>query len=170
MKRSALSLLAALALVVASAPVGAEPRLLLSFRTMFGVEGPFLDAELRGVPGDELPWELRSVVGSLDTRGRLKIIVRGLVFSNDDIVPPELRGTNDESEFRALVSCLTIENGAVVTANVTTGGFPATIPGGDSNILATVPLPTPCVAPIVFILAGSEAKWFAVTGFEIEEE
>jgi hypothetical protein len=29
-----------------------------------------------------------------------------------------------------------------------------------------VTLPNPCVAPVVFILAGSEDKWFAVTGFE----
>ena len=31
-------------------------------------------------------------------------------------------------------------------------------------------LPNPCVAPIVFVLAGSEDKWFSVTGFESEEQ
>jgi len=35
---------------------------------------------------------------------------------------------------------------------------------------AHVTLPDPCVASAVFVLAGSEEKWFAVTGFETEEE
>ncbi len=56
--------------------------------------------------------------------------------------PPELIGTNDEPEFRGLVSCLS----------------------GDSFIHAKVELPDPCVAPIIMVVAGSEEKWFAVTG------
>jgi hypothetical protein len=35
---------------------------------------------------------------------------------------------------------------------------------GDSTIDTMVTLPNPCVAPIVFVVAGSEDKWFAVTG------
>jgi hypothetical protein len=31
-----------------------------------------------------------------------------------------------------------------------------------------VTLPNPCVAPVIFVLAGSEDKWFSVTGFESE--
>jgi hypothetical protein len=31
---------------------------------------------------------------------------------------------------------------------------------------AHVTLPNPCVAPVIFVLAGSEDKWFSVTGFE----
>ena len=31
-------------------------------------------------------------------------------------------------------------------------------------------LPNPCVAPVIFVLAGSEDKWFSVTGFEAEED
>jgi len=37
-------------------------------------------------------------------------------------------------------------------------------------IKAKIDLPNPCVAPIITVLAGSEDKWFAVTGFEAEEE
>jgi hypothetical protein len=99
----------------------------------------------------------------------LEILVRGLVFKNDPSVPPELRGQNDEDEFRALASCLTEEGDAVVTKNVITAGFPATT-NGDSFIKATIELPNPCVAPIIMVLAGSEDKWFAVTGFEAEED
>ena len=62
------------------------------------------------------------------------------------------------------MGCLTVDgSGAVITANVTTEGFRATVTG-DSNIDTTVSLPTPCVAPVVFVIAGSEFKWFAVTG------
>jgi hypothetical protein len=31
-----------------------------------------------------------------------------------------------------------------------------------------VTLPEECVAPIVFVVAGSEDKWFAVTGVSLE--
>ena len=145
---------------------------ILSFHTMYGVDGPFVGETnpIRGVSGDELPWAIAKFIrGKLNTKGRLEILVRGLVFKNDPSVPPELRGKNDEDEFRALVSCLTEEGDAVVTKNVITAGFPATTTG-DSFIKATIELPNPCVAPIIMVLAGSEDKWFAVTGFEAEED
>jgi hypothetical protein len=59
------------------------------------------------------------------------------------------------------------QTGHVVTTNVTTAGFPAT-PSGNSDIDTDLQLPAECVAPIVFIIAGSEEKWFAVTGFSSE--
>jgi hypothetical protein len=153
---------------------------ILAFKTMYGVDGPFVgDANpIRDVNGDELPWEITKAVGKLDIvkldkkghlKGFLKILVRGLVFKDDPSVPPELRGKNDEKEFRGLVSCLTEEGANVVEANVITKGFPAT-KSGDSIIKAKVELPNPCVAPIIMVLAGSEDKWFAVTGFEAEED
>lgn len=138
------------------------------FGTMYAVDGPFLGESnaIRGVVGDEFPWTIAHTVrGKLDTKGRLRIRVRGLVFTDDDEVPPELRGKNDEAEFRALVSCLSEEGDTVVTTNVTTAGFPAT-ESGDATIDAKIDLPQPCVVPIIFILAGSEEKWVAVTGFE----
>jgi hypothetical protein len=147
-------------------------RTILSFSTMYGVDGPFVGEAnaVRGVVGDELPWTIAGFVhGDLDNRGRLTIFVRGLVFADDPSVPPELVGTNDEAEFRGLVSCLTEASDAVETANVVTEGFPANV-HGDSFIRAQVELPNPCVAPIVMILAGSEDKWFAITGFESEKD
>ncbi len=56
-----------------------------------------------------------------------------------------------------------------MTRNLITEGFPAT-EDGDSEIDTTVELPNPCVAPIIMVLAGSENKWFAMTGFETEGE
>lgn len=149
-----------------------RPKTLLAFNTMYGVDGPFVGETnpIRGVPGDELPWEIaRSVHGRLESDGHLQLNVRGLVFTNDDVVPPELRGKNDETEFRALVSCLSEDGDAVVERNVTSGGFKAN-EQGDSRIDAHLTLPDPCVAPIVMVLAGSEDKWFAVNGFESEED
>jgi hypothetical protein len=144
---------------------------ILTFDTMYGVDGPFLGEAnaIRGVEGDEAPWEVEHFIrGRLTKGGRLQIVVRGLVFADDPLVPPELVGKNDEENFRGLVSCLTEEGETVVTRNVETEGFPAD-EEGNSFIDAKIDLPNPCVAPIVFVMAGSEEKWFAVTGFEREE-
>lgn len=147
-----------------------ESGTLQTFDTMYGVDGPFVGDgfPIRGIPGDELPWEVKEARGKLDTDGHLTIRIKGLVFKDAPEVPVELRGTNDETEFRGAVSCWTEEGDQVATVNVVTAGFPATA-SGDSSIRATVTLPNPCVAPIIMVLAGSEDKWFAVTGFESEE-
>jgi len=149
---------------------GEQGHTLLAFHSMYGVDGPFVGNTfpLRGFPGDELPWTIASAVGRLDTDGHLTIQVRGLVFTDDEVVPPDLRGINDEPTFRAAVSCTTEEGDSVVRRNVVTQPFPATRTG-NSKILATVELPNPCVAPTILILAGSEDKWFAVVGFEAAE-
>jgi hypothetical protein len=148
-----------------------EGKNLQTFDAMYGVDGPFVGEgfPIRGIPGDELPWEVREAKGKLDTDGHLTIRVRGLVFKDAPEVPPELRGINDETEFRGAVSCWTEEGDHVATVNVITPGFPAT-PSGDSSIRATVSLPNPCVAPIIMVLAGSEDKWFAVAGVETEDD
>ena len=138
-------------------------RFIIGFGTMYGVDGPFIDPAnaIRGIVGDEEAWKLDSARGFLTTGGHLRIRVRGLIFGDGS--------PNDESSFRGAVSCLTENEAAGTTpvANVFTEGFPAT-PEGDSNIDAHVTLPNPCVAPVIFVLAGSEDKWFSVTGFESE--
>ncbi|QDK38560.1 hypothetical protein [Bdellovibrio sp. NC01] len=140
---------------------------ILKFDTMYGVDGPFVGGtQIRGVLGDELPWEIRSAKGSLSTDGHLKISVKGLVFSDASVVPPNLRGKNDEKEFRAMVSCLSENNsGGISMTKVLTRGYRATT-SGNSEINARIKLPKTCIAPIIFVMAGSEEKWFAVTGFE----
>jgi hypothetical protein len=146
---------------------------ILSFDTMYGVDGPLLGETnaIRGVIGDEAPWTVAHFIkGRLDKSGRLKILVRGLVFANDPLVDPSLVGKNDEPFYRGLVSCLTEDaQGGISPANVVTDGFPASV-DGNSFIDQTLVLPNPCIAPIVFVMAGSEDKWFAVTGFESESD
>ncbi len=141
----------------------------MGFTTMVGVEGAFVGKNpIRGIRGDELPWEIASVAGSLTSDGHLKLNVSGVVFADDPSVPPELRGINDEAQFRGLVSCLSDDGkGKIATVNLITGGFPATT-SGNSTIDAFVSLPKQCVAPIIFVMAGSEDYWFAVTGVESE--
>ena len=145
-----------------------DGRPFLSFGSMYGVDGAFISNNvIRGVLGDELPWQIKSAHGKLTSDGHLRISVRGLVFPNDPAVPPDLRGINDEPTFRGLVSCLSDDGkGGIVTVNVATQGFAATR-SGNSDIQARLALPAQCVAPIVFVLSGSEDKWFAVMGQEV---
>lgn len=150
-----------------------KPHVVLDFGTMYAVDEAFVGETnaIRGIAGDELPWEIDGGIrGRLTSRGHLHVRVRGLVFTHDPEVPPDLQGTNDETDFRALVSCLTEDDtGHVVTTNVPTNGFPAT-PSGNADIDADLTLPEECVAPIVFVMAGSEEKWFAVTGVSLEDD
>jgi hypothetical protein len=51
--------------------------------------------------------------------------------------------------------------------NVMTKGYPATRTG-NSVINEKLTLPSSCIAPVIFVMSGSEDKWFAVTGAELE--
>jgi len=73
-----------------------------------------------------------------------------------------LYGENPVPFFQAIVSCLSIDGDQVITVNVATAPFPAST-SGDSHIKDTVAMPTPCVAPIVFV-GPSATTWFAATG------
>ncbi|HEX2287909.1 MAG TPA: hypothetical protein VHH31_04065 [Gaiellaceae bacterium] len=129
----------------------------LKFNTMVGVDGPFRGATnaIRGIPGAGAPWRVDSVDGKLKSGGRLTIDVEGLVLVGT--------GLNPAAFFRAAVSCLTNDATTVSTVNLVTEQFPAT-PTGDSEIDAHVSLPSPCVAPIVFVMNAGGTSWFAVTG------
>ena len=137
---------------------------ILSFDTMYAVNGAFVDDNsVRGEHGDDLPWDIRSAEGYLTRGGELFIDVRGLVFSYDRSVPRRLRGINDERNFRAMVSCLTGGRFGVGVANVQTRSFRASFTG-NSTIVTRVRLPRPCVAPVVFIMTGDGDEWLSVTG------
>jgi hypothetical protein len=140
----------------------------LEFDTMTGVVAPFTGAAnpVRGLGGGGSPWELDRARGRLRSDGRLDIRVKGLVLARRAPVPANLQGTNPITQFRAIVSCLTpAAAGAtdpVATVNVPTALVPASS-DGDARIDTTVDLPTPCVAPIVFVTSPGNA-WFAATG------
>jgi hypothetical protein len=154
----------AVGLVVQTSGASSRGQKVVEFDTMVGVSGPFVGSTnpIRGVNGGGLPWQIAEGHGELSSNGRLEVEVEGLVLLNAAPVPPALRGTNPISSFRAIVSCLTIVNGSAATTNVATDPFPAS-GTGDSEIEATVALPHPCFAPIVFV-GPSPTTWFAATG------
>ena len=131
----------------------------LKFGRMAPVVAPFTGTThpIRGIGGDGVPWAITSAEGQLQANGKLEIEVHGL------IIPA--RGNNPISAFRGVVNCLT--TGSPDTGvNLVTDPFPAT-PAGDATIEATLTLPTPCIAPIIFVTNGTGSPpgaWFATTG------
>ena len=133
---------------------------IMEFSTMVGVPVPYTGATnaIRGVPGGGLPWAIGSASGELKASGKLEITVRGLVLAAGANT-----GKNPVPNFRAIVSCLSKDaNGNPTTANVSTGLFPADL-AGNAEIEATLSLPSPCIAPVIFVTSPGGA-WFAATG------
>lgn len=158
------------ALACASAlatPALAGPRedKMLEFDTMVGVAAPYTGPTnaIRGVPGGGLPWVVARAEGELRVSGRLEIRVEGLVFADDPSVPADRRGINTVPNFRAVVSCMSRNDlGEPTVVNLSTDNFPASS-SGNAYIEATVSLPSPCIAPIVFVTSPGGA-WFTATG------
>lgn len=156
---------AAAAALSARTAASADPGTLLEFESMAPVTGPYVGAAnpIRDLAGGGFPWMITSGMGVLQRDGHLVVHVRGLVLADQSPVPPSLQGTNPVPDFEAIVSCQSISTqGTATIANVSTGVFPAS-GEGNSNIEATVNLPSPCIAPIVFVASPGNA-WFAATG------
>ncbi len=158
------SLLLGSTLLVEGAPQQSSPppgAAVLEFKTMTGVSGPFKGTAnpIRGINGGGLAWMIADGRGSLKADGTLDVHVKGLVFAEG----PN-QGTNTIPFFRAIVSCRTIDGmGNAAFSNAMTDSFPASVPAGDAMIQAQVELPSPCVAPIIFVTSPT-GSWFAVTG------
>jgi hypothetical protein len=125
---------------------------------------------IRGVPAGGLPWVLGSGKAKLFAGGRLVVEVEGLVFDPADaaVIARGLAGQNTVASFKAIVSCQSVVDGAAAVVNVESPLAPATVGpasagGGDASISATLALPSPCIAPIVFVTSPTGA-WFAATG------
>ncbi|MCI0355249.1 MAG: hypothetical protein L0099_09465 [Acidobacteria bacterium] len=163
-RRTLLGTLIVLLALAAFSPVSAQDGddIVLKFKRMFAVNGPFGNAAdpptpLRGLSGARAPWAIQRVNGQLNANGRLEVHVRGL------IVPLPFLGRNPIASFRAVVSCRSVDSaGNAIIANVHTDTFPATSTG-DADIEQFLTLPSPCVAPIVFITSPG-LSWLAVTG------
>ncbi|MGW0229304.1 hypothetical protein ACWDWO_13390 [Actinopolymorpha singaporensis] len=168
MKRRLALLVASLLAVLLALPVAAasagEGRKILSFDELAPVTEPYTGAgnAIRSVPGGGLPWEIESAHGELRGDGRLQITVEGLVLARRAPVPVERQGTNPVPALKAVVSCLSTSAGTAATVNVATATAPAT-PDGDIVIRDKVRLPSPCLAPIVFV-TSPDGAWFAATG------
>ena len=148
-----------------------EVKTVLRFGTMAGIHPPFLGdaglAAFRGVHGGGAPWVISEGVGSLRSDGRLRVRVRGLVL-DPAVVPAPNGGTNPIPRFMAIVSGFSTD--LVNPVNLATATFPASSEG-DADISATLTLPHPFFAPIIFVTSlpiGTPAapRWFAVTGVQ----
>ena len=152
----------ALAVVlIAQASAGDGPgSTVLKFKTMVGTVAPYTGAAnaIRGVPGAGAPWSIDTANGKLEENGDLSIKVTGLIITGT--------GANPVPTFRAVVSCRSIANGAALVVNRFTTPFPASTTG-DAAFKGNLDLPSPCIAPIVFVTAGTgdpPGVWFSVTG------
>lgn len=146
------------------APAASTVPNVVKFDVMTTVTGPYVGGAnpIRGLSGGGFPWEVREAKGEVDTDGTVMVKVRGLVLAHQDPVPPAKQGTNPIPQLKAIVSCRTINAGAPAVVNVETPPAPATTTG-DATIEGTVSLPSPCIAPIVFVTSPTNA-WFAATG------
>ncbi|HET7521429.1 MAG TPA: hypothetical protein VFK61_07820 [Candidatus Limnocylindria bacterium] len=137
-------------------------RLILKARTMVGIPDAFTGtkAPIRGINGGGLPWMLKHARVVLRSDGHLIVKVEGLVLAAGANA-----GSNPVNPFAAVVSCLksdaTVANVMTPTFPATTG--PASAGGGNARFEGDVVLPSPCIAPIVFVTSGTGA-WFASTG------
>lgn len=135
---------------------------------MVGVPRPYTGAAnaIRGVPGGGLPWVIEFSKGKLSPDGDVDVLVRGLLIDPNDLtaIAAGRACTNPSPFFKVIVSCLSKDaNGAAITVNVSTGTFPADAEG-NARIKDWVALPSPCIAPILFVTSPT-GSWFATTGF-----
>jgi hypothetical protein len=144
---------------------GADPGTILKFDTITPLTGPYVDTgnPIRAMPGGGLPWMITAGTGSLTRDGHLLVHVRGLVLADQPPGPARAAGHQPGSRLQGHHQLPEISAaGAATLANVSTAPFPASA-GGNSDINATVSLPRPCIAPIVFVTSPGSA-WFAATG------
>jgi hypothetical protein len=150
----------AVGLIAQASSAGSGPdSTVLKFKTMVGTVAPYIGATnaIRGVSGAGAPWSIDKADGTLKANGDLAVKVTGLIVTGS---------TNPAPTFRVVVSCQSVDAGAAVIVNRVTAPFPAT-PAGDASFNGNVDLPTPCIAPIVFVTNGAgdpPGVWFSVTG------
>jgi hypothetical protein len=134
---------------------------ILSFKTLFPLEAPYIGpTTIRGIPGAGAQWAITQGSGELHVNGRLKVRTKGLIVVK--------LGKNPITMFQAVVSCMSIGAGPSATVvNVSTDPYPADMQG-DSLVNTHIDLPSPCIAPIIFVaipasMSGAQ-RWIAVTG------
>jgi hypothetical protein len=101
-----------------------------------------------------VPWKIGDANADLRADGRLHVEVEGLVLAST--------GANPVRQFKAVVSCQTTVNGVATVSNVSSPLVDAS-GTGDAEIDTSIDLPSPCIAPIVFVTSAGGA-WFAATG------
>jgi hypothetical protein len=154
-----LAAVSVLAVTAGISSAGDNDHTVLRGDVMVGVTRPYTGAAnpIRGINGGGVPWAIGDAEFRLRASGRLEVEVEGLVVVAS--------GVNPAATFKVTVSCQTIDAaGAAVVTNVVTDPFPADA-AGNAEVETTVDLPSPCIAPIIFVNNGNAAgAWFAATG------
>ncbi len=130
--------------------------------SMIGLPAAFVGSanSVRGVSGGGIAWTIGASEVEVKSSGKVEVAFQDLWFAAGSNV-----GKNTVANMKVVVSCLTA-GGA--TVNVSTEPFPVTVatatdPGGDGMIETKVALPSPCLAPIVFVTTTTD-RWLAVNG------
>ena len=166
-RRYSLLVIAALALLLvaqASLVSASDDDAVIKWDTMVGVPAGLTGAQsqvpLRGISGGGVPWTLNEGHGKLTESGELKIKVDGLVLAAGANA-----GSNPSATFRAFVSCVrgdgTFQN--ILHRRLPGDDWPRHCRGRRRTIKTSVSLPSPCIAPIVFVTSAG-GSWFASTG------
>lgn len=134
---------------------------------MVGVSPPYTGATnaIRGIPGGGAPWVIGDSEIRLRASGRVDVEFEGLVIGPGG--PAAVVGVNPAPNMKVTVSCLSTDGGTPAlptTVNVSSETFPVDA-AGNGEARVHVDLPSPCIAPIVFIANGNPAgAWFAASG------
>lgn len=170
--RSKFAALGAAALVAAStlalsSTAGADKSAkVLEFDTMVGNTAPYLGTRtpIRGVNAGGLPWVATRAKGELRANGKIEVEVEGLVIDPNDpvAIARGVAGSTGGQSYKAVVSCQSSDKGAATIVNVSTAAVTPNA-AGDAEIEGMVALPSPCIAPIVFV-TNAGGSWFLATG------
>jgi hypothetical protein len=110
---------------------------------------------LAGVTGAGHAWSIESGKAMIFANDRVKVIVEGLVLS------PE--GTQPAPMGAVVVSCNGGVGGVASGNIVQSANVPLSQPDGDAEFDGTLPLPSPCLDPVVFF-TSTAGTWFAEAG------
>ncbi len=159
--------LAAASVVAVSAGIsyaGGKDHTIYRADVMVGVSPPYTGPTnaIRGIPGGGAPWVIGDSEIRLRSSGRVDVEFEGLVIGPGG--PAAVVGTNPAPNMKITVSCLSIDAGVATTVNSSSETFPVD-PAGNGEARVHVDLPSPCIAPIVFVANGNAVgAWFASSG------
>lgn len=143
-----------------------DPGRMFTFNDLAGNQRPLVGSagEIRGVSAGGLPWIVDNAQAKLHSNGHLQVRVKGLVIDPDDDEAQDrgLAGINPAPGFRAILSCITIEDESRSVVNLETDTV-STDQEGDAKISEVLDLPDPCYAPMVFVTSPG-GDWFAASG------
>ena len=109
-----------------------------------------------GVVGAGAPWTTDNSNAKLFSDGTLVVRIHHLVFAAG-----ANEGRNTVPQGRVTVVCNGNANPA--TDRVNSDPIPFSVPEGNAEFDASLPLPSPCFAPVVFFTSPG-GNWFAVSG------